>query len=293
MALASAPACATLILGAPPRESRAQGDAVYEPIAQFLTRVTGQKVVYHYVDNWLSYQSDLLNGKYDIVFDGPAFISWRIAKFGWSPLAKLPGKLKFVVIVQKNNSAQNINDIVGYTLCGFAPPNLATLVIQFQFKNPSRQPALQAVRTFSQAYHRVVTGRCQAGIMQLKLFQHMNAQTHAVRVIFTSKPLPNQAFSAGPRVPPGLLNPCFHRRAPLLRTSCWLNSRQAGLCPRLRRNTPASHRYSGMSGVSVCRPPQASKSRYGVPVLAEVKLGQHRCMIRRSLLCAWFTVDAA
>ena len=204
MALASAPACATLILGAPPRESRAQGDAVYEPIAQFLTRVTGQKVVYHYVDNWLSYQSDLLNGKYDIVFDGPAFISWRIAKFGWSPLAKLPGKLKFVVIVQKNNSAQNINDIVGYTLCGFAPPNLATLVIQFQFKNPSRQPALQAVRTFSQAYHRVVTGRCQAGIMQLKLFQHMNAQTHAVRVIFTSKPLPNQAFSAGPRVPPAL-----------------------------------------------------------------------------------------
>ncbi|MHB8550325.1 MAG: PhnD/SsuA/transferrin family substrate-binding protein, partial [Acidiferrobacterales bacterium] len=124
--LFSAPGYAGLVLGAPPRESVTQADSVYVPIANFLTRITGQKVTYRYVDNWLSYQSDVHNGAYDIVFDGPAFIGWRMAKYGWTPLAKLPGELRFVVIVAKNNKTiNNLTDLEGYPLCGFPPPNLA------------------------------------------------------------------------------------------------------------------------------------------------------------------------
>lgn len=37
--------------------------------------------------------------------------------------------------------------------------------------------------------------------MQAKLYRHINAKLHAARVIYHSQPLPNQAFSAGPRVP--------------------------------------------------------------------------------------------
>ena len=200
--LISMPAYANLILGAPPRESIAQAKAIYDPIAQFLSRVTGQKVTYRYVDNWLSYQSDIHSGAYDIVFDGPAFIGWRMAKFGWTPLVKLPGNLSFVVIVaKKDKSVHSLKDLEGYPLCGFAPPNLATLTIQFEFTNPARQPHVVAVRTFAQAYQGVISGRCTAGIMQAKLFQHMNARFHAARVIFHSEPMPNQAFSAGPRIP--------------------------------------------------------------------------------------------
>jgi len=200
--LFSAPGYAGLVLGAPPRESITQADTIYDPIANFLTRVTGQKVTYRYVDNWLSYQSDIQNGAYDIVFDGPAFIGWRMAKYGWTPLVKLPGNLRFVVIVAKNNKVvKNLEDLEGYPLCGFAPPNLATLTIQFEFTNPARQPRLIAVRTFAKAYQGVVSGKCVAAIMQSKLYRHINAKRHAARVIFRSQPLPNQAFSAGPRVP--------------------------------------------------------------------------------------------
>ena len=203
--LFSAPGYAGLVLGAPPRESVTQADAIYVPIANFLTRITGQKVTYRYVDNWLSYQSDILNGAYDIVFDGPAFIGWRMAKYGWTPLVKLQGNLRFVVIVAKNNKTVNdLKDLEGYPLCGFAPPNLATLTIQFEFTNPARQPNLIAVRTFANAYRGVVSGRCVAGIMQAKLYQHINAKHHAARVIYRSQSLPNQAFSAGPRVPPAM-----------------------------------------------------------------------------------------
>ncbi len=203
--LGSLPASADLVFGAPPRESEARADAIYGPITDFLTQVTGQKVTYKFVDNWLSYQSDILKGRYDIVFDGPAFVGWRMAKFGWNPLVKMGGNLVFVVITKNTNTSINkLDDLAGYTLCGFAPPNLATLMVLVEFDNPSRQPNLTAVPTFKDAYRDVVSGKCTAGIMQAKLFDNMNAESQAAKVIFRSKPLPNQAFSAGPRVSPTL-----------------------------------------------------------------------------------------
>ncbi len=203
--LFSAPAYAVLVFGAPPRESRAEADAVYGPIAQFLTRVTGQQVVYRYVNNWLSYESNIRHKVYDIEFDGPAFIAWRMAHYGWTPLVKAPGNLRFVVIVKRDNTTiKNLEDLAGYSMCAFAPPNLATITIQYEFTNPSRQPNIIPIRTFSQAYREVMSGQCTAGIMQIMLYKHMNATFHAARIVYVSRKLPNQAFSAGPRVTPAM-----------------------------------------------------------------------------------------
>ncbi len=199
----SLPASDDLVFGARPSESQAKADATYCAIADLLSRATGQKVIYKYVDNWLSYQSDLRKSAYDIVFDGPAFIGWRMAKFGWSPLVKFPGKLAIVVIVKKDNSAvKTLKDIEGYTLCGFAPPNLATLAVQYEFTNPARQPNIIAVNTATAAYRNVVSGKCVAGIMNAKQYKNIDQQAQAARVVYRSDPLPNQAFSAGPKVTP-------------------------------------------------------------------------------------------
>lgn len=203
--LSSLPAQADLIFGAPPRESQAQADAVYGPIAQLLSNATGQKVTYKFVDNWLSYQSDILKGAYDIVFDGPAFIGWRMAKFGWEPLVKLPGQLRIVAIVNNSNTKiKNLSDLEGYTVCGFSPPNLATLTVQYEFTNPSRQPNIIAVKTAADSYHGVLSGKCVAGIMNAKIFKILDKKSQAMRVVFESKPLPNQAFSVGPRITPDM-----------------------------------------------------------------------------------------
>lgn len=195
------PAHADLVFAAPPRETGAQGSVAYEPIAGFLAKLTGQKVVYTHSDNWLSYQSDMRKGAYDIVFDGPQFIAWRMARLQHVPLVKLPGQLSFVVIVKKGDlRIKTMGDLAGHTLCGFAPPNLATLTAQYEFPNPSRQPLIIETKSFKDAYNGVIAGKCTAAVLQAKLFKDLDAQAQAARVIFTSKPLPNQAFSAGPRV---------------------------------------------------------------------------------------------
>ena len=203
LATLSMPATADLVFSAPPRESQSGGADSYAPLAQYLSKVTGQKVIYKYSDNWLSYQNEMQKGTYDLVFDGPHFVGWRMAKLGHVPLVKFPGNLSFVVIVKKtDNRFNSITQLAGRTICAHAPPNLATLTVLYEFKNPARQPFIIDTQGFPAAYKGVVSGKCVAAILQAKLAAELDKEAHATRVVYQSEPLPNQALSAGPRVQP-------------------------------------------------------------------------------------------
>ncbi len=200
---ASTPAAAELILAAPPRETGAKGEESYDNIANFLTKVIGEKVVYSNPTNWLTYQSSMRKGAYDIVFDGPAFVAWRMLKLQHVPLVKLPGQLSFVVVVKKDDTrTQSLADLAGRTVCGLAPPNLATLTMQYEFSNPSRQPLIVATNSFKDSYDGVVSGKCMAAVIHAKVYAGLEGQSHATRVIFTSKPFSNQAITVGPKISP-------------------------------------------------------------------------------------------
>lgn len=197
------PTRADLILGAAPREGKDKEEAMYAPIAELLTKVTGQKVTFRWGDNFLIYTSEMRKGAYDIVFDGPHLVGWRIAKLQHAPLVKFPGMLNFVVIAKKSQDRiRAMKDLEGRTVCALPPPNLATLVVLSEFDNPSRQPLVVEVQSFANAYQGVLAGKCMAGVMQAKLYYDIDKDAKAAKVLFDTRPLPNQAFTAGPRVPP-------------------------------------------------------------------------------------------
>ncbi len=199
----STPATAELILTAPPREAAGKGAESYDGIADFLTKIIGEKVTYSNPTNWLTYQSSMHKGAYDIVFDGPAFVAWRMLKLQHVPLVKLPGQLSFVVVVKKEDTRiNNMADLAGRTVCGLAPPNLATLIMQYEFPNPARQPLIVATKNFKESYAGVVNGKCLAAVINAKVYAGLEAQSHATRVIFTSKAFSNQAITVGPKISP-------------------------------------------------------------------------------------------
>jgi len=189
------------VFSAPPRGNPEKEAQVYRPIATYLSRVTGKKIVYKHPDNWLSYQDNMQKGRYDLVFDGPHFIGWRMSKAQHRPLAKLPGNLSFVVFVSKENKqVKRMGDLAGRTLCGLAPPNLATLTMYNQFPNPSRQPLVVKVSSFPAGYDQVSKGKCTAGVMRDKMFVKLQKKNgNQARVIWNSRGTANQGFSAGPR----------------------------------------------------------------------------------------------
>ena len=189
------------VFSAPPRGPAAKEAAVYKPIADYLSKATGKTIVYKHPDNWLNYQNQMQKGNYDLVFDGPHFIGWRMDKVQHQPLAKLPGKLSFVIFVKDDNKAVNsAHDLAGRTLCGLAPPNLATLTMYNQFPNPMRQPLVVEVKSFPVGYQKVMQGRCTAGVMRDKMFNKLQKQYgNQGRVIWSSNATANQGFSAGPK----------------------------------------------------------------------------------------------
>ncbi len=190
-----------LTLSAPPRGKVEAESKIYQPLAEYLSKATGRKIVYRHIDNWLSYQSEMQKGKIDIVFDGPHFVSWRMAAIQHVPVAKLPGKLAFVAVVKADDKEINdVNDLAGHMICAFAPPNLATLTFLAEFENPARQPRIVNVESFGQAYKMLLAGKCRGAVLRDVVFKKLDGEVKKARIVFQSSGISNQALTAGPNL---------------------------------------------------------------------------------------------
>ncbi|OGI42967.1 MAG: hypothetical protein A2150_04060 [Candidatus Muproteobacteria bacterium RBG_16_64_11] len=190
-----------LVLSAPPRESAEDGDERFGPMAEYLSQTLGRKVVYKHPGTWGGYQSDMQNGVYDIVFDGPHFVGWRVEKLGHSVLARLPGEFLYVGFVRKDNTGiKDIKQLAGQTVCVHALPNLGTLMLLSEFGNPARQPVIVITKGYSNIYQGVSEGKCVAGMLpKVHLKKHDISGTY-MRIMYSHRSIPEQAITAGLRL---------------------------------------------------------------------------------------------
>jgi ABC-type phosphate/phosphonate transport system substrate-binding protein len=191
-----------LVFSAPPRETEDEALRTYQPIAEYLSRIIGRTIVYRYSKDWLTYQTEMQRGSYDLVFDGPHFNSWRISHLRHSALVKVAGEHAFAVVVHKDNKRfTELKQLAGQKVCGMNPPNLGTLSVLEQFDNPARQPLIINSVGWTKAYEGVAfEKKCTAAIVPMANLKKFSNSDNVVRVLYTTKALPNQAFSAGPRI---------------------------------------------------------------------------------------------
>jgi ABC-type phosphate/phosphonate transport system substrate-binding protein len=192
-----------LVFSAPPQESVADGTAIYGPIADYLSRVLNRPVVYKHSDNWLTYQTEMQKGAYDLVFDGAHFTGWRINRLQHTPLVKVPGEHVFVAVVRRdNNKIAEVKQLTGRAVCAMASPSLGTLTLLNQFDNPARQPLIVPTEGWDNIYKGLVSGHCVGAVLPVDNLKKFDVTNSATRVIYRSPAMPNQAFSAGPRISP-------------------------------------------------------------------------------------------
>lgn len=192
-----------LILGAPPRDSEPEGHRIFDPIANYLTQVLGRRVIYKHPATWGGYQADMQANVYDIVFDGPHFNSWRIKNRNHNVLVKLPGEFVYTAVVRaENTKITQLKQLAGHKICAHAPPNLGTLIMYNEFDNPARQPAVIVRDGYEAIYTTLLTGGCEAAMLPLSYLNQYERKQGRTRVIFRTGVMPQQAFSAGPRVSP-------------------------------------------------------------------------------------------
>ncbi|MDH5766812.1 MAG: phosphate/phosphite/phosphonate ABC transporter substrate-binding protein [Gammaproteobacteria bacterium] len=195
---------AQLIFTAPPRETPAEGEKLYAPLVNHLRTILKTDVKYEHPHNWLNYQKHMRAGKYDIVFDGAHFVSWRVEHLKHKPLVKLPTPYQIVLYTRKDQKDINSPaDLIGKRICGLGPPNLVTMLSLSQFPYPARQPILIPVRGGQKGLFKAFQeGRCVAGTNRTHYFnKKIPADVRKeLKVLYTSDVISNQAISAGPKV---------------------------------------------------------------------------------------------
>lgn len=199
----------TYILTSPPRETLEDGKKQYAPIAEYLSKVTGQTFTYEHPGDWLSYTKNMKEDYYDVILDGPHFISWRVKMIEHTPVVRFSGSLVFMVFVRKDDTAKNIDDLTGNLICGLAPPNMATLSVQAEFTNPMRQPLILEVTDFKTGYKDMLAGKCRGAILPVGVYKRMNKEgkiDEKAKSVFRSKPVPQQGFSVSTRIAPEMQN---------------------------------------------------------------------------------------
>lgn len=188
----------TFVFSAPPTGGYEEELSKYQPIAAYLSRITGKRFVYQYSDNWLSYSKNMAGGAYDVVFDGPAGNGWRLERMDHTPLVKLPNEIVYTVITRADTPVVQLKQLAGRRVCALAAPDAGVLALMSQFDNPTRQPVIKEVKDEQDAYKGLQEGRCVGSVLAQNTLGAIDRRT--VKIIYQHKPLPNQAFSAGPRL---------------------------------------------------------------------------------------------
>ena len=201
-------AFADLVLTAPPRETPEAGKAVYAPLAHYLSSFFGEPVVYEHPLNWKRYEQKMKNDEYDIIFDGPHFAAWRIDTLLAKPLIKLPGSLRFVLVVKKSDLAiTQAKDLIGKTICTLPTPNLGALSLFSMFPHPARQPEYRLIKGgFKEITLAFANGECDGAILRSSFYYKKTGPQFRddTKVIKRSRGLTNQGITVSRRVDPGL-----------------------------------------------------------------------------------------
>lgn len=196
-----ATALADYLFSAPPRETEEKGVYYYGPVAEFLTQATGERFVYEYAPSWATYAKNMKTGQYDLVFDGPHFVSWRIENIQHTALVKLPQPHEWRVIARTDDPTVNdLKDLEAKKVCGPASPNFGTLTMFSHFTNPVREPVHVITKGWKDGYNALLAGKCQATVLPRTNHAQYDPSGQKTKVIHQHPAFPNQAFTAGPRM---------------------------------------------------------------------------------------------
>lgn len=190
---------AELVFSTAPWGTEENEKAMFEPVAQAMSKWLNTTVVYQSNSNFTTYASNMRRGKYDLVLDGAQFTAWRIKRLKHEPLVTLPERLEFLAVTN-SKSVKNLDALIGKPVCGQAPPQLGTLLLWSRFRI-DREPVLQVINGETQVFEDLMSGKCSTAILRNNVYAKMSdADKARMRVIYTSRSVPNAGLSAGPNV---------------------------------------------------------------------------------------------
>jgi len=169
----------------------------YQPLADFLSKATGQTIKLVTARNFVTYWQTMRKGKYDLVMDAAHFTDWRIQKLGYTPLAKINSVVSFTLVSHADNPILEPAELLGKKVAVLPSPSMGAVRLSELFPNVMRQPVIVNVNNSQEAVKKVQEGKALAAIIPTRMvgaFAFLSPVEQTAQV-------PHMAISASRKVP--------------------------------------------------------------------------------------------
>jgi ABC-type phosphate/phosphonate transport system substrate-binding protein len=194
-----------LVLLIHPILSEEQTRHAFAPLADYLGKLAAREVTIRTAPNFLAYWEMLRrNEGYDLVLDAAHFTDYRVQKYGYQILVKIPDTVSYSLVVPGTALVIDPAELAGKLIASLGPPSLGAARLNAIFPNPIRQPLILEVANAEDGMKLLLSGRVQAAILPTPLVAQQMARAGGLNVVITTEPVPHIALSASPRLDPVL-----------------------------------------------------------------------------------------
>ncbi len=185
-------------LSVQPVLSKKRIEQAYRPLAEYLSRQTGETIRIRAHRNFIAYWASLqkMDG-FDFVLDAAHFTDYRLQHMGYHLLARLPDTVSFSLVTRDDKLVFDVEELIAHRVASLSPPSVGALRLLQWFPDPMRQPRMVYVNDSEEAVQQVIDGKVDAAMIPTALVPRYDN----LNTVRTTQPLPHMGFSASPDVP--------------------------------------------------------------------------------------------
>ena len=193
-----------LILAIQPTQSTATTHAVYQPLADYISKVTGKTCVLLTHPDFFAYWHTIRQGKgYDLALDEAHFTDYRIQKLSFTVLVKMPAMVTYSLVVKGKKRNVHPGQLAGRRIATLGIPSVGAARLNAIFPNPTRQPITIETDSVEEAMQLLLDGKVVTAILPTPYVNQQIASGANIRVVLLTEPIPHIALSAAPSMDAG------------------------------------------------------------------------------------------
>jgi hypothetical protein len=171
----------------------------YQPLADYLSKATGQTITLSTHRTFITYWNDMRKKDkgFDLVLDAAHFTDYRVKKFGYIVLAKLPDTTSFSIVTKDDRFFLDPDELISKRIATLPSPSLGAIRLEELFPNPMRIPNYIWELNSEVAIESVLSGKNDAAIVPTRLA----SSYEGLNIVLETTPVPHMGFSASPDVP--------------------------------------------------------------------------------------------
>jgi len=192
------------VFGVVPQFEQRKLYAIWKPIIDDLERRTGLSFDLVTTLKIQDFEKEFIQGNFDFAYMNPYHILKAVPAQGYIPLVRDKAPLRGVLVVRKDGPIRTVAELSGKVVA-FPSPNAlgAALLMRADLERLYHIKVTPLyVKTHSSVYLHVVKDLTAAGGGVQKSLQEQSPDIRdALRVLYTTRPLPSHPVAAHPRVP--------------------------------------------------------------------------------------------